>query len=178
MAKPNQPGFFHLEIVGAEELAAALRELGTDRLIRATLRRALLKAAAPIAADAKARAPRSRTRSAKRAGDPHLQDRIAVSATLSRRQRRGRRVLSDTEAEVYVGAAPRSPAIEAEFGTGPRRDKRGRFLGSMPAEPFMRPAWEAGKEKALKDFTDMLWVQIQKSAERLAKRTAKARAKP
>jgi HK97 gp10 family phage protein len=30
-----------------------------------------------------------------------------------------------------------------EFGTGPRYDKDGRFVGVMPAEPFMRPAWDA-----------------------------------
>lgn len=164
-----------MEIVGAAELAQALRDLGTDRLIKATLKRALLQAAQPIALDAMSRAPRGKS-----TGHPHMADKISVSATLSRRQKSGEPGAStkDTEARVYVGAAPRGPAVLVEFGTGNRKTKSGKSTGSMPAEPFMRPAWEAGKTKALEDFEKMLWEQIAKSAERLAKRTAKAAAKP
>lgn len=164
-----------MDIVGAAELAQALRDLGTDRLIKATLKRALLKAGEPVAADARSRAPRSK----REGGKPHMADRITVSTTLSRRQRAGSAgyATHDTEARVYIGAAPRGPAVLQEFGTGVRHHKNGKSTGAVPAHPFMRPAWEAGKEKVLADFERMLWEQIEKSAERLARRTAKARAK-
>lgn len=35
-----------------------------------------------------------------------------------------------------------------ERGTGPRYHKSGRFTGSMPARPFMRPGFEASKNQA------------------------------
>ena len=34
-----------------------------------------------------------------------------------------------------------------EYGTGPRRQKDGTSTGSMPAQPFMRPAYEETKEQ-------------------------------
>lgn len=172
--------FLALDIVGALELAQALRDLGTDRLIRATLKRALLKAAEPVAADARRRAPRGTSKD----GHPHMADKIAVSTTLSRRQRSGdqrgwnaRGETSDNTARVYIGAAPRGPAVLAEFGTGPRHTKKGKGTGQMPAQPFMRPAWDAGGQKVLEEFIPMLWAEIERSAARLARRTAKAKAK-
>jgi hypothetical protein len=42
----------------------------------------------------------------------------------------------------------------------------------------MRPAWEAGKFAALDLFEKMLWFEIQRTAERLARSPAKYRAKP
>lgn len=168
----SRRGLIEMRMEGAAELAAALYAMGQDRLIRATMRRALLEVAQPIAADAKARAPRS-------AGGehPHMADRITVSATLSRRQRaqapRGSRIGLNT-AEVFVGAAPRGAAVLAEFGTGPRRTKRtGAYRGIMAATPFMRPAWESHKDGALRDFAAALGRQIEASARRLARRQAR-----
>lgn len=53
----SRNSFLTMEMVGARELEAALRELGQDRLIRRTMRRALLKAAKPAAATAQRLAP-------------------------------------------------------------------------------------------------------------------------
>jgi hypothetical protein len=47
----------------------------------------------------------------------------------------------------------------------------------MPARPFMRPAWEAGKMRALGAFGRLLWVEIEKAAKRLARKQAKLEAK-
>lgn len=158
-----------MEIIDAKELERALRELGQDRLIKATMKRALLKVGQPIAEHASRLAPRG-----KDPDKPRMADKIRVSTTLSKRQRRGRRRSDPTEAVVYIGAGPRGPGVLAEFGTGHRTWKNGKSTGSMPAQPFMRPAWEAGKDKALRDFSRELWDQIERSARRLAKRTAKA----
>ena len=98
------------------------------------------------------------------------------SHQLSRRQRRGGGYkVNPNTAYVWIGAAPRGPGVLAEFGTGPRYHKKTRkFVGAMPAQPFLRPAWEQHKDQILEDFSKALWIQIEKSAKRLARRQAKA----
>lgn len=171
MARPDRKnGLIHMEMLGGRELEAALNALGQDRLIKATLKRALLKASKPAVATAQRLAPKHTGRMAQK---------IAVSTTLSRRQRRGSGYRFDPNtAYVWIGSAPRGPGTLAEFGTGPRYQKKtGKFLGAMPAQPFMRPAWEQHKDQILADFSEELWVQIEKSAKRLARRSLKAAGK-
>ena len=164
MASRNNQ-FLSMEIRGAKELAEALRALGNDRLIKNTNRRALLKAAKPMVEAAQRNAPTHTGRMALK---------IAASTTLSRSQRSGRRSGPD-EANVYVGTGPRGPGVLVEFGTGPRYQKKPhKFVGAMPAQPFLRPAWESHKHKVLDDYADELWIQIAKSAARLARRSLKA----
>lgn len=163
--RANANSLIHMEIVGARELEAALMALGQDRLIKATLKRALVDASKPAVATAQRLAPKHTGRMA---------DKIAVSTTLSRRQRRGSGYkFNPNTAYVWIGSAPRGPGTLAEFGTGPRYQKRNRkFVGAMPAQPFMRPAWEQHKDQILRDFSAALWIQIEKSAKRLARRQA------
>lgn len=155
---------------GVAELEAALYALGQDRLIKATLRRALLHAARPAALTAQRLAPGGQYSTGR------MKSKIAVSSTLARRQRRGGGYRRDpSTAHVYIGAAPRGPGVLTEFGTGPRYHRRTRkFTGAAPAQPFMRPAWEQHKHQILKDFSRELWIQVEKSAKRLARRQAKA----
>jgi GAF domain-containing protein len=160
----TQP-LFTLKIDGAAELEDALRSLGSDPLIRATLKKALLYALEPVARDARSRARRRTGRMA---------EGIDVSAQLSRRQKRPSNVGKDG-AEAFVGASPIGPAILEEFGTAERHWKSGKSTGVQPAHPFMRPAWEAGRVRVLKDFSDMLWVAIEQAAARKAAKTAKFR---
>lgn len=168
-AQNRKSGLIHMEIVGARELEAALMALGQDRLIKATLKRALVDASKPAVATAQRLAPKLTGR---------MSEKIAVSTTLSRRQRRGGGYkFNPSTAYVWIGSAPRGPGTLAEFGTGPRYHKRTRkFVGAMPATPFMRPAWEQHKEQILRDFSRALWIQIEKSATRLDRRFAKAKA--
>lgn len=175
------PGLINMTFEGGADLAAALRELGQDRLIKATMRRALLDVAQPIARDASQRAPVGRE-----TGKPHLRAKIFAGPNLSARQRRGRGRSGPNETIVYIGSGPRGPGVLVEFGTGPRRQKTnhpgahghggshaGKSTGTMRPHPFLRPAWEAGKEKALADFGKALWDQIARSAQRLARRQAR-----
>ena len=166
-AANRKNSLIHMEMLGARELEAALYGLGQDRLIKATLKRALLNASKPAVATAERLAPK---------GTGRMAQKIAVSTTLSRRQRRGGGYKSNPNtAYVWIGAAPRGPGVLAEFGTGPRYHKKTRkFVGAMPAQPFLRPAWEQHKEQILSDFSKELWIQIEKSATRLARRQAKA----
>lgn len=157
-------GSFRMKLEGAKELEAALREL-PHRLQKSTIRRALIKAGEPIVADARSRVPVESGR---------LQRVIQIATRLSRRQRRTRaKGANKGQVDVYIGAAPARYAHLVEFGSGPRRTKTGKSTGQMPAHPFLRPAWEAGKVKALQDFSRLLWIEIEKSAKRLAKRKAK-----
>lgn len=166
-SRTRKTGLIHMEIVGARELEAALMALGQDRLIKATLKRALVDASKPAVATAQRLAPKHTVR---------MSEKIAVSTTLSRRQRRdGGYKFNPNTAYVWIGAGPRGPGTLAEFGTGPRYQKRTRkFVGAMPAQPFMRPAWDQHKDQILRDFSAALWIQIEKSATRLARRQAKA----
>ncbi|CAN5480509.1 HK97 gp10 family phage protein [soil metagenome] len=154
-----------MTLTGAKELEAALRAL-PDRITANVVQRALMKAGEPIAADARARAP---VRSGR------LRDRITVAKTLSKRQRRGRGKWKGA-VEAFIGASPARHAHLVEFGTGPRVSKKtGKSSGEMPAHPFMRPAWEAGKDKLLNDLGELLWAEIERAAKSLARRAKRVR---
>jgi HK97 gp10 family phage protein len=159
-----------LKIDGWEDLERALRELGSDKDIRLSLKRALNNKATKQMRDyAESLAPKATGRMARK---------IAVSTTLSRRQRRDRGFGGGREADqryavLFIGAGPKGPGVLDEFGTKVRRHKNGKNVGRTPPQPFMRPAWESYKDAILAEFTKELWVQIEKSAKRIARRQAK-----
>lgn len=166
--------FLQMDVIGAAELEAALRELAREagsRTMHAAMQRALMKAGAPVVDDARRRAQVFN-------GTGRMASKIKISTTLSRRQRRlqgfGNR--HHGTASVYIGAGPRGPAVLMEFGTGPRRHKSGKSTGAAPAQPFMRPAWEAHKQQVLRDFSKLLWIEIQRAAKRAARRKARGTA--
>lgn len=162
-----------LQMRGWKELAKAMRELGNDRTLKRGLRKSMLEAAEPIAKDARRRM--KNRKSGKTAA------RIEASTTLSKRQRRGRRsAIQKAKAfgvEVFVGPGPRGPGVLNEFGSVLRRTKKGKSTGIMPANPFMRPAWEAGKMQALETFSKKLWGYVEKAAERARRKQARAAGK-
>lgn len=168
MAKDS---FISLEMQGLKDVEKALHALGQDRLIKNTNRRALRIAAMPAEETARRLAP----------GGPYstgrMKSKVKVSTTLARRQRRGGKYKDNKNtAWVFIGAAPRGPGVLTEFGTGPRFTKSGAFRGAAPAQPFMRPAWEMHKHKILRDYSREIWLQIEKSTKRLARRQAKMKA--
>lgn len=165
-----------MELHGAKELEAALREL-PKQIAKNTLSRALKKIAAPIAADAKSRAPWApHSQKDRRKSDIHLKQMVDVTTTLSRRQRRGRIKKDTVEAFIGAKASKYAPhAVLVEFGSGPRWSKKTHaYRGVMPAKPFLRPAWEAGKDRALRELTTILRQEIEATARRLAKRAVKS----
>lgn len=142
------------KVEGLKELEEALRELpkATGKNV---LRRALLKAGEPIASSAAALAPRLRGK---------LQMSIGTGTKLSRRQKRLHR--PESTVEVFVGAGALVQAITQEFGTV-----------NHPAKPFMRPAWDGNKTKALDTIRDDLAEEIEKARQRLARKAARIAAK-
>lgn len=164
-----------MKMEGADDLENALRSLGDSSAIKRAIKRALLIAAEPTARAARAGAPRKSGRMA---------EGVDVSTTLSRRQRSGggghvaaRGRFDPFATFVYIGAHPMGPAVLAEFGSQERHWKNGKSTGSMPAHPFMRPAWEAGKFQILETFKKLLWVTIEEEAKKLARKQAKLLAK-
>lgn len=172
-----------MELHGADELEAALREL-PFRVAKTTLRRALMRAAVPMADAGAAGAP-----------TPELKRRMIVSGQLSKRQRAqaGRKVRATSgtyTVTIHVGERPSRVAHLFEFGSAPRyttgkgdaRRKSGKvvssvaagaYRGRMIAQPYMRPAFDSTAPTVLKNFGQILGREIEASARRLAKRKAK-----
>lgn len=169
---PPRDSFLSLNMKGWRELEQALYDLGNDRVIRATMKRAMLEAAEPMA-----RTARRNLLTVTKRGDGSLEESLDVGVRLTKRQaqeKRGMRAMekaTGTMIEVFVGAGKGgAQAHLIEFGTGPRRTKTGANRGQISARPFMRPAWESHKHQVLQDFGVQLGREIEASARRIAKK--------
>lgn len=132
----------------------ALAEVGKKSTQKNILVRTLKKAAKPIDDQASSLAPVETGR---------LQVSVITGTQLTRSQRSSAyRAGKLGVAEVHVGTAL-SRGLFQEFGTV-----------KMPAHPFMRPAWDSNKAKALSIIGTELWVEIKKAADRAARKRAKA----
>jgi HK97 gp10 family phage protein len=134
-----------VKLEGLREVKAALQRL------RATTETSIIKQvlsarAEPIAETARRLAPVEH-------GD--LRDGIVVSDRLTARQRGLHQKRGPNEVEVFVGAGPHPQAHLQEFGTS-----------HHPAQPFMRPAWDQHKEKALEGIVADFWAAIKKALAR------------
>lgn len=165
---------FKLE--GFKELDKALGEL-PKRTGKNVLRRVLKKAAEPILDAMTANAPRD---------TGVLVSKIAESGTLSANERKGhvaeflgigdggQKIFGKQAArnyvEIHVGSSGKkqnSPVpMWIEFGTS-----------ELPPQPFMRPAWESNKDRALNIIKIELAGEIEKAAKRYAKKLAKGTAR-
>jgi len=161
--------FISLDVQGWRELEKALLDLKNDRTIVATMKRAMLQAAEPMAATARRLAPKKRR---------NLEEAIDVGVRLNKRQaaqRRSRGIIkTGNTVEVYVGAGKGGAhAVLAEFGTSLRKTKKGASRGSTAATPFLRPAWEQHKTQVLRDFGVQLGIEIERAAKRAARKRKK-----
>lgn len=143
-----------VKLEGYAELAEGLEELPQATATNVQ-KRALKKAAAPIVDAAKRLAPRL---------SGHLQTSIKPSEKLSRRQKS--LYHKESQVEIFVGPAALVQAITQEFGT----------INNRP-QPFMRPAWDANKRKALELIKDELAAEIEKARARIARKTARLAAR-
>lgn len=150
-----------MKISGFREIDALLQAMPRQLAgqgVNAGLRRALQ----PVAAAARAYAPGS------------LAGRIRIAPTIKAGQMaqaiekpgKGRRVM-------FVGSgAPHAHLVE--FGTGPRYQKSGKYVGIMPPDPFLRPAWDANKDQVLATLADAIREEIAKAVGRRAARAVRA----
>lgn len=163
-----------MKLIGARELERALKELG-KATARNVVRRALAKAAQPMAEAAEA-------------GAPERTGKLKASIEIS-----GRAKGANAGAAAF-GAALRAGASEAEAREAARAASKGSvtlFMGvdsrvgqgvlqefgteHHAAQPFMRPAWDAHKEGALQIIMDELRVEIDKAVVRAARKAARGK---
>ena len=144
-----------VKMEGLADLERALMEL-PKATGKATLRRVLKKAAAPVEAAMVAKAPRL---------TGALQISIRSGTKLTKRQQRFAKKEGKSSSDIYVGTA--DPAgIPQEFGTF-----------DQSAQPFARPAWEETQDGALVTIATELGGEIEKSRARLAAKAARLAAK-
>lgn len=157
---------------GSREIEAALREIGSKAIARNVGKRSLLKAAEPIRDKAKQLAPDDPATGAGR----FLSE--SIKAAPSRRNR-GDRVWALVGIDSSV-----DPAVERpRQGGGTYRDpgvagvaviqEFGAPGANVPAQPFMRPAWEAERAATPGRAAAELWSEIEKVALRAARKRAK-----
>jgi HK97 gp10 family phage protein len=142
-----------VELLGFKELEEALAQL-PKATGKAVLRRALIKAAKPVEVEAQSLAPRGPT--------GNLKDSITISTRLKKSQRRGPK---PTGVEIYIGAASGKGkkgwhAGFVEFGTR-----------KTAPRPFLRPAWDANKDKVLASIKTEIWAALAKAARTLARKS-------
>lgn len=148
-----------VRVEGLSELDRALGEL-PKATGKAVLRRVLRKAAEPIAAAMRARAPSDPTDDL-----PDIIPSIGVGTKLSGRQAKMHRKMFRSDkasVEMFAGVGKIPHSHLQEWGTS-----------HHAAQPFARPAWDATKAGALDIIVSDLGDEIDKAAKRLAKKAAK-----
>lgn len=145
-----------VRLEGFRELERALNELPKSTG-KAVLRRVSKGALQPMAEKAKGLAPKDK-------GD--LAASIQVSERRTKRVARINRFDKNTGIQMSMGPVSGGGVLNyatfAEFGTSDTR-----------ARPFMRPAWDGGKDDALDYVKANLGNEIAKAAKRLAKKAAR-----
>ena len=132
---------------GGRELERALRELGSLRRVKSALTRSGKRALQPIAEATRQRVPRD---------TGQLATGVEVRQ-LTRRQ--GGSADAVTLGVVFTGPH-RTLAHPYEFGFTKRNGQ------PYPARPFLRPAWDGGRDQALADFGGALWAFLARAAKR------------
>lgn len=147
-----------VKVEGLRELEAAMKDL-TKAAGRGVLRRSLKKAAKPMAAIAKDKAPRGD------AAQDQLAESIIVSTKLSKRQNgQHKKMFRDDRAavEMFVGPGPDPAAWNQEFGN----------VNHGP-QPFMRPAWDQDHKALLDRLSGIMRVEIDKAIVRAERKAAR-----
>lgn len=145
-----------INLQGFRELEREFAKLEKLATRRSVARRALKKAAQPMADLAASMAP---------SDDGDLKASIAVSTKLSSRQAGvHRRMFRNDRAsvEMFVGAGPLAQADKQEFGT----------VHHAP-QPFMRPAFDQDHMNLLRRLGDEMAKEIEKAVTRAARRAAR-----
>lgn len=151
-----------MKIAGFRELDALLKALPRN-LDSTGVSAGMRKALQPVAAAAQAYAPGGLDTSIK------INSRIKKSqrAAALEKPGSGRRVM-------YVGStAPHAHLVE--FGTGPRFQRNGKYVGIMPPDPFLRPAWDANKDQVLANLARAVREEIEKALRRRIARAIKGK---
>lgn len=141
------------KVEGLKELEKAMMDL-PKRVNKRLAQKVLLETATPWAKDGSALAP----------DDPNTGGfDLHTTVRAGTRNTSGARWTKQDPVEVYIGPRSRHAHLQ-EFGTK-----------DMPAQPYMRPMWDGGKEWALRNIAQTLGAEIAKAAARYARRVARGR---
>lgn len=154
-----------VRVEGLREIDLALGELG-KATGRNVMRRVAVKRLEPMAEVARRLAPDDPA-----TGGNDLRSSIAVSTKLGGYAKRLNK-RSKSEAEAHMG-----PAGQGGVKAPPQGSLQEFGTVNHPPQPFMRPAWDGGKDKLLDGIKDDLWQAIEKAAERQARKTARLAAR-
>lgn len=143
---------------GGKDLEAALMNLATKVTARNSGTRALTKAADPIKVNAKLRAPKNE-------GD--LQEAIKVGKAVAPYQNDGNR--GDYIA-VFVGI---DASVDKRLVIYAGEQENGNPARNLEAQPYMRPAWDSEKGKAVDRIAPELWADIEQTNARAARKAAR-----
>ena len=135
------------KLTGMKELEQALGQIGDVPKNRRIGLKALRAGGEPVAKAARAAVP---------VNEGALRESIDVLPTLAPSQRGDRGAVAPLE--IHVGPGQHPQAITQEFGTY-----------KEPAQPYMRPAWEANKVQALDLIGATLGVEVAKAAAKAPK---------
>lgn len=159
-----------MQLVGFEDMRNALTDL-PDRVAMNTVQNALIEAAEPVAEDASALAPR---RTGRLARAIKVVKKLKKTAQSQSNKSKGGKDSTEAHITPYgekFGGRSAPQAHLVEFGTGPRFQKKsGKFVGNMPAQPFLRPAWDRGKKPLISRFGKALGILIKEAAEKVFKK--------
>lgn len=140
-----------VKVQGFRELEKALGELKVSTA-RNVGRRTLRQALEPMAEVARQNVAQDRT--------GELRESIGI--TTGRPKGKGYR--RQDRIEVHMGPGQQPQGIQEEFGN--RR---------QPPRPFMRPAWDAEKQRALEGVKTILGEEIERAAQRAARKSHKTK---
>lgn len=139
-----------VRVEGLREVEAALGQLGKSTG-RNVMRRVAVARLEPMAKEMRRLVPVD-------SGD--LKDSIAVTTKNPKRNRK------KSEVEAHAGPGRHPQGHLREFGG----DKN-------PPAPFVRPAWDGGKDQLLDGIKEDLWAEIEKAAARQARKAARQAAR-
>jgi HK97 gp10 family phage protein len=146
-----------IAVEGMDEIKAKLKKLSAEVRTKA-LRMALRRGAAPVLRAARDKAPRRVSTGKQRTKGTPLHAAMEIKGA---RKRDGHDELS---LKVGPNARKAPHAYLVEFGTGVRTQKSGKNAGTMPAQPFMRPAFDGTKDESLRVMRDSLSRDIERAA--------------
>lgn len=160
-----------MDLVGMDQVRQALAELpkATNKNV---IKRATISAAEPMAEYASDLAP---------VAEGDLAEGLTVTTKIVASQAGDSKRPGPDAVRAFVGPnyskgsdgyAPHAHLVE--FGTGPRFHKSGKFVGEAPAQPFMRPAFDARRMTFIERWGEAVWEEIDKAQKRLARKKAKA----
>lgn len=150
-----------MKMEGFRDLDRALAELPAGTA-RGVVRRVMKRELAPVANMANAFWP---------GADDAV---FKIGSKLVRSQPAAKRGASIVN--MFVGADRYVPhAHLIEWGTGPRHQKSGKYVGAVAPSPALTPAWEMNKDLVLRGLGAGLWEEISRTLDRRARRAAKGK---